>query len=308
MATHLDLEEQEQLDQLKHFWNTYGNLITWVADRWSSAPSRPGTAGSTGSATRPSQASALYDEVERAAQAGDVARVERAFADMKDKFGGTTYAQQAGLLAAKALVRQGQGRRGPRRAGLGGRQGVRRRLPGRRAAAAGRPCCWTPRPTTRRSSSSPAPLPKEFEALVADRRGDIYMAAGQEGRGQGRVHQGLDRRSTRGPTTAAWSRSSSTRSASTPSSLAPAPAGAASASSQVMTSCVLARRAVRRRSTVTARWQACRSARRRAPAAAKAQARRTAAQPGADRRAPGLDGAHAGGRLPAVGPRSAATR
>lgn len=30
MATHLDLEEQEQLDQLKHFWNTYGTLITWV--------------------------------------------------------------------------------------------------------------------------------------------------------------------------------------------------------------------------------------------------------------------------------------
>ena len=29
MATqHLDLEEQEQLDQLKHFWNRWGNLIT----------------------------------------------------------------------------------------------------------------------------------------------------------------------------------------------------------------------------------------------------------------------------------------
>ena len=30
MANHLDLEEQEQLDQLKHFWNRWGNLITWV--------------------------------------------------------------------------------------------------------------------------------------------------------------------------------------------------------------------------------------------------------------------------------------
>ena len=28
MANQLDLEEQEQLDQLKHFWNQYGNLIT----------------------------------------------------------------------------------------------------------------------------------------------------------------------------------------------------------------------------------------------------------------------------------------
>ena len=30
MATHLDLEEQEQLDQLKSFWKQYGNLVTWV--------------------------------------------------------------------------------------------------------------------------------------------------------------------------------------------------------------------------------------------------------------------------------------
>ena len=30
MATQLDLQEQEQLDELKAFWNKYGNLITWV--------------------------------------------------------------------------------------------------------------------------------------------------------------------------------------------------------------------------------------------------------------------------------------
>ena len=30
MANHLDLEEQEQLDQFKHFWKQYGNAITWV--------------------------------------------------------------------------------------------------------------------------------------------------------------------------------------------------------------------------------------------------------------------------------------
>jgi predicted negative regulator of RcsB-dependent stress response len=29
MANHLDLEEQEQLDELKAFWNRFGNLITW---------------------------------------------------------------------------------------------------------------------------------------------------------------------------------------------------------------------------------------------------------------------------------------
>ena len=30
MSQHLDLEEQEQLDELKHFWSKYGNLISGV--------------------------------------------------------------------------------------------------------------------------------------------------------------------------------------------------------------------------------------------------------------------------------------
>ena len=30
MANNLDLEEQEQLAELKHFWDQWGNLITWL--------------------------------------------------------------------------------------------------------------------------------------------------------------------------------------------------------------------------------------------------------------------------------------
>ena len=30
MANQLDLQEQEQLDELKAFWKEHGNLITWV--------------------------------------------------------------------------------------------------------------------------------------------------------------------------------------------------------------------------------------------------------------------------------------
>src|SRR5207237_9780586 len=54
------------------------------------------------------QAPVLYDEVERAGDAGDAARVERAFDDVRDKYGRTTYAQQAGLLAAKVLLDKGK--------------------------------------------------------------------------------------------------------------------------------------------------------------------------------------------------------
>lgn len=106
MATHLDLEEQEQLDQLKHFWKQYGNPITWVL-----------IAAMAGYASwnfynywqrkQSTQAAALYDEVARAASAGDTAKLERAFGDMKDKFGGTAFAGQAGLVAGKVMFEKG---------------------------------------------------------------------------------------------------------------------------------------------------------------------------------------------------------
>ncbi|MFL6691741.1 MAG: YfgM family protein, partial [Ramlibacter sp.] len=83
MASHLDLEEQEQLDQLKHFWNTYGNLISWVLIAVFGA-----VAAMNGwqywQRMQAAKASALYDEVERAVQAGDLGRAEQGFADARD--------------------------------------------------------------------------------------------------------------------------------------------------------------------------------------------------------------------------------
>ena len=73
MATHLDLEEQEQLDQLKAFWNEYGNLITtvlvlavgaylaWLG--WNAWQRDQGA-----------KAGSMYDELERAARGGEIGR------------------------------------------------------------------------------------------------------------------------------------------------------------------------------------------------------------------------------------------
>lgn len=107
MATPLHLEEQEQLDQIKHFWKTYGNLISWllIAVLGSYAAWNGHQYWQRSQATK---ASALFDEVERAVASGDVTRVERSLADMKDKFGGTQFAQQSALLAAKTLQVQGK--------------------------------------------------------------------------------------------------------------------------------------------------------------------------------------------------------
>lgn len=107
MAKALDLDEQEQLDQLKHFWNTWGNLISWLLivvlgsyAAWNGYQ--------YWERSQAAKAAALFDEVERAVGSGDLARVERSWADMKDKFGRTQYAQQSALLAAKTLHAQGK--------------------------------------------------------------------------------------------------------------------------------------------------------------------------------------------------------
>ena len=103
---HLDLEEQEQLEELKHFWKKYGNPITWVLivilaafaawngyQYWERKQS--------------GEASMLYDEVDRAVQSGDMTRVDRSLADMKDKYASSLYTQQAALLAARAYYDKG---------------------------------------------------------------------------------------------------------------------------------------------------------------------------------------------------------
>lgn len=107
MATNLDLEEQEQLAELKHFWKTYGNLITWLLILVFGA-----YAAWNGyqywQRQQAIQAAALFDEVDKAVQSSDPARIERSFGDMKERYGGTTYAKQAALVAARGLQERGK--------------------------------------------------------------------------------------------------------------------------------------------------------------------------------------------------------
>lgn len=107
MATNLDLQEQEQLDQLKAFWGRYGNLITWTLTLVLA-----GFAAWNGwnwwQAKQALAASAMFDELDRAVQAGDADKAARVFGDMKDKYAGTTYTQQGGLLTAKLQADKGK--------------------------------------------------------------------------------------------------------------------------------------------------------------------------------------------------------
>jgi predicted negative regulator of RcsB-dependent stress response len=100
MATHLDLEEQEQLDELKAFWKKYGNLITWVLIAVLAA-----YAGWNGwnywQRDQAGKASSMFDQLDKAAQAGDVDQAARVFADLKDRYPHTAFTGQAALLTAK---------------------------------------------------------------------------------------------------------------------------------------------------------------------------------------------------------------
>ncbi|GJI89978.1 YfgM family protein [Duganella hordei] len=95
-----DLEEQEQIASLKAWWDKYGNLTSWVLIAGLAAYS-----GFTGwnyyQRTQAAQASALYDEVQNAAEAKDNVKVLRAAGDMESKFGSTAYASMSALVAAK---------------------------------------------------------------------------------------------------------------------------------------------------------------------------------------------------------------
>jgi predicted negative regulator of RcsB-dependent stress response len=178
MANQLDLEEQEQLDQIKHFWKQYGNAITWVLivvmgafaswnfyHYWQRSQAQ--------------QAAALFDEVDRAVLAADAVRMDRVFSDMKDKFSATAYAQQAGLLVARQYVTLGK------------------------PDAAKSALAWVAEQSTDAGYQALARLrlaaismesknfeaawqllnldyPASFEALVADRKGDVFMLQGEK--------------------------------------------------------------------------------------------------------------------------------
>ena len=178
MASHLDLEEQEQLDQLKHFWNTYGNLISWVLIAVFGA-----VAAMNGwqywQRTQAAKASALYDEVERAVQAGDLGRAEQGFADARDKYGNTVFAQQAALLVAQAEA--DKGKPDAARAALAwvadkssdeGYQAIARL----RLAS----LLVDTNAYDEALKQLDGSFPAEFAPLLADRRGDIYNLQGKK--------------------------------------------------------------------------------------------------------------------------------
>ncbi len=177
MATQLDLQEQEQLDALKAFWKQYGNLITWLLILLLGAFAA-WNGWNWWQREQALKAGAMYDELDRSAQSGDAERAGRVFADLKERFGGTVQAAQGGLLAAR--VQHDKGQDEAARASLAWvaekagdeelRTIARLRLAGLLLQAKQFD------DALKQLDAAAAPA---FEALVADRRGDVLMAMGK---------------------------------------------------------------------------------------------------------------------------------
>lgn len=178
MANPLDLQEQEQLEDIKAFWKQYGNLIAWLITACLLA-----YAGWNGwgwyQRDQTAKAGVVFDELDKAAAAGDADKVGRIFADLKDRYGRTALAQQGGLLAAKVQYEKGQADAAKTSLSWVGdnakeeeyRSIARLRLAGLLLEA---------KQYDAALKALDEAKSKEFSALVADRRGDVLLAQGKK--------------------------------------------------------------------------------------------------------------------------------
>ena len=173
MASHLDLEEQEQLEQVKAFWKRWGNLITWVLTAVLAAFAAWQGWGMY-QRDQAAKAAAMYDEFDRALNAQDLDKASAAAGDLRSRFAGTGYSAQANLQVAKLQLEKGkaddakqsltwvaeQGSEGPYR------DLARIRLAGLQIDA---------KAYDEATKTLDAVKSTEFAALVADRRGDALL-------------------------------------------------------------------------------------------------------------------------------------
>ena len=192
MANPLDLEEQEQLAALRHFWNRWGGLISWALivvltaltawNGWQLWQRRQAQA-----------ASRLFDEISAAVEAQDTARVERELADLQKSYGSTTYGAYGGLLAARAL--EAASRPQQAQAALAW---VSSSAPndGQKALARLRLAAMQldDKAYDAALKTLDGSWPPQYAALAADRRGDALLLQGKRDdavREYGRAYQGL---------------------------------------------------------------------------------------------------------------------
>ncbi len=178
MATNLDLQQQEQLESFKAFWKSYGNLITWslilalgAFGGWRWWENRQAQQGL--------EAGGMYEALDRAVAAADLDKTARVLADLQQRFPKTAYAAQGAMLAAKLQAENGQA--DAAKASLGwvlanGADADLEAMARLRLAAVHAEAKAFDEALKLLVESVPEP----FEALRADRQGDLLLLQGQQ--------------------------------------------------------------------------------------------------------------------------------
>jgi predicted negative regulator of RcsB-dependent stress response len=174
MAAHLDLEEQEQLDQLKAFWKRWGNLITWLITA-ALAAFAAWQGWNWYQRDQATKAAAMYEEFNKALTAQDLDKAAGAAADLKTRFALTAYTAQANLQVAKLQLDKGKADEAKQSLAWVAEHGAeggpyrdlaRLRLAGLQLDAK----AYDEAGKTLDAIKTP-----EFAGLVADRRGDLLL-------------------------------------------------------------------------------------------------------------------------------------
>jgi predicted negative regulator of RcsB-dependent stress response len=101
-----DLQEQEQLDDLKAWWKRWGNAVTYAV-----ALAAIAFAAVQGwrwwNAKQAEEASVVYGALSQAMRNNELPKAKEAGAQLTDKFGRTGYAPRGALMLAKALFDSG---------------------------------------------------------------------------------------------------------------------------------------------------------------------------------------------------------
>lgn len=192
-----DHEEQEQLATLKAWWKQYGNLVSWVL-----AAVLLAYAGWTGWNTyernQSAQAAVLYDELQKAAQTKDNAKVQRVAGDLQDKYSRTAYAQMSGLTAARSAWDAGDAKLTKERLLWVSEHGrddefkviARIRLAGVLADE---------KNFDEALKLLSAEAPAQFASALADRRGDVLVAQQKKDDARAAYRQALEKSDPKNP-------------------------------------------------------------------------------------------------------------
>ncbi|MBK7421714.1 MAG: tetratricopeptide repeat protein [Propionivibrio sp.] len=176
MATY-DLEEQEQLDEIKVWWKQHGNLlinvitalslavVAWQGWNWYQR-------------NQSAQASMVYNLLQKSVLEKDAQRIRTASDQLLDKYSSTSYASLGALTAAKAMIDAGDAKSAKAQLlwVVEHGKGELRDLGRLRLAAV----LLDEKEFDQALKQLDGSVGPGFEAIFSDNRGDVYSAQGKK--------------------------------------------------------------------------------------------------------------------------------